>query len=383
MPTQKNARLARRPSAGRPKPLDLCSVFLLTPEADLKLDGVSLRAAFKSEGREYLFKVFERVMRPRPGESAEQLARQVSALLPKCPEVPPLLNVIRRAIAGDEAARAEADLAGIWQCWKAGVGAGVSLHRRVAIDHAIEVEDACRAMSTDLQERSFGRVAEAIAADARLRPYATDAALESLAAATTDVAALPARAACLCEFLLSQVARVEAEIQLSPGIRHRPGFGLLLDARSQNQCRPGGNLIRWIQARLGATTLEDLLTLNANSAGPASIDESTLKRWSSDAVFPSGTKLEGLVASILLSRRSTKEVAEAELSFIGVQYWAARRFHKILEIARRIDAVDAASSSPIGWMRLLNDTTPEAWCRRRYPQWVKYWLEKGPTQSLN
>lgn len=205
----------------------------------MKLDGISLRAALKADGREYLFKIFDRVMRPKPGQSQAQLIRQVNALLPSGPDVPPLFDVIRRAIAGDPSARAEADNMGLWQCWKAGLGEGVQFHQRIALDHAIEVEQACLVASTDLRDKSFDRVAAAIAADLRLRPYATGAALERLAAATSDIAALPARAACLCEFLLSQVARVDVATRLSREATGSAEYVKLLGAENESQCRPG------------------------------------------------------------------------------------------------------------------------------------------------
>lgn len=377
------SRPFRRPSAGRPKPLDMCSVFLLTPEADMKLDGISLRSALKADGREYMFKVFDRVMRPKPGQSQEQLIRQVTALLPSDREDPPLLDVLRRAVSGDPAARAEAENLGLWQCWKAGLGEGVSLHHRIAVDHAIEVEQACLVILADLRDKSFDRVAAAITVDRRLSPYTTDATLDRLTVATSDISALPARAACLCEFLLSQVARVDAATQLSRGEKGSPNFAYLVGIDDGRRCMPGGNLIRWIQTRLGAATLEKLLALNAVNQVPAVIDESTLKRWSSDAVFPSSTKLGQLVLSALKSRDDVEGAVEAELNIIGAHYWAARRLHKLLEIARRLHAIDRSAKEPIHWMQLMDDTTPEAWCRRRYPLWIAHWLENDQVAHRN
>ncbi|RVU45959.1 hypothetical protein [Rubrivivax rivuli] len=381
MPTQPASRPVRRPSSGRPKPLALCSVFLLTPEADAKLDGISLRAALKADGREYLFKIFERVMRCQPGQSQRQLIVQLDALYPKGREVPPLLDLIRRAIYGDPVAISEAESVGLWQCWKAGLGERVPFHQRIAMDHAIEVEQACLAILADLRDKSFDRVAAAIAFDQRLRPYATDTALGCLTSATSEVTALPARVACLCEFLLSQVARVDVAMQLRRGEKGSQSFSYLVGTDDGKRCTPGGNLIRWIQTRFGVVTLEGLLALNAKGQAPAVIDESTLKRWSSDAVFPSGTKLGQLVLSVLKSRYDVGGVVQAELTVIGAHYWAARRLHKVLQIARRLHAIDRSADERIRWMQLMNDTTPETWCRRRYPLWIAHWQERDEVAS--
>lgn len=352
----------------------MCSVFLLTPDADMKLDGFSLRAALKADGKEYLFKIFDRAMRGEPGQSQGQMVRQLTTLLSGVPTMPAFLDVIKRGIAGDEDARAEAVGMGLWQCWRAGAGDRGPLHQRIAIDHAIEVEQACRRAALHLRDKSFDHVAASIADAPLIRPYASDASLARLAVATSDLAALPTRAACLCEFLLSQVARVDVRTAASRSAGKGDEYGHLLFG--VDRCNPGGAVIRWIQARLGAATLADILTLNAESSAPAIIDESTLKRWSSGAAFPSGAKLGKLVASILTRKWPTLMEVEPELDLIGSQYWAARRLQKLLEIARRLQALDNSTVTPFGWQQMMGDTTPDAWCRRRYPLWVAHWRKQ-------
>lgn len=263
---------------------------------------------------------------------------------------------------------------GLWLCWKAGLGGSVRPHQRIAIDHAVEVEQASLQALGCLTEGAYGQAADLVAANPLIRCYANDASLARLSCAESHVAALPARAACLCEFLLSQIARVEVQIASARPAISNAVFGALLDGDPARRCNPGGVLVRSIQARFGATSLEGLLKLNAGSTEPAVIDESTLKRWSSGAVFPSNDKVAHLIRSVLQTTQASADDGQAVLDYFGEQYWAARRLHKLLEIARQLYRSAPAS---FGWQEMLGDTTPDAWCRRRYPFWVEHWKRQG------
>jgi hypothetical protein len=345
-------------------------VFLLAPVADLQLDGLSMRSACKAEGKEYLFKLLDRVMKPTAAPSQERQPRWLNAMLSSLPAGNAVGDVLKRASAGDEAARAEIDGMGLWLCWRAGLGQSVRPHLRIAVDHAVEVEQASLEALRCLTEGAYGQAADAVAANPTIRCYANDVALARLSGAESQLAALPARAACLCEFLLSQVARVEVRISPARPAVSNAAFGALLAGDPVKRCNPGGVLIRSIQEWFGATSLEGFLKLNAGSRAPAVIDESTLKRWSSGAVFPSSDKVGHLIRSVLQATQAPAAEGQAVLDYFGEQYWAARRLQKLLEIARQLHRSAPAS---FGWQEMLGDTTPDAWCRRRYPSWVAHW----------
>lgn len=371
---QATARAPRRPSVGRPKPLSFSSVFLLTPESQMKLDGFSLRAAFKADGKEYLYKVFDQVMQGRWKGSPEAILRLWKRIFSQSRELPPpdVLKLIR-ALEGDSMAQAEVAAWGDWGAYRAGVSDRLTPYQLAEVNLCIEIEQASCDALLHLQHERFGQTADAIRTEPVIRPYMNDAALLGLANATSPITALPARVAGMCEFLLAQAAFLDAMTAQDRQPHDPASYADLLGDQQDSRCSPGRELIRWLQRLLECESLGDLLRRSTDQRADTVIDDSTVKRWSSGAVFPSHDKLGQLVIPILRTSGVTPQT-EGKLQAIELRHRAARRLNQILEHARRLDQLEASRG---GWIRMLDDTTLEAWCRRRYPTWLAHWREQS------
>ena len=191
--------------------------------------------------------------------------------------------------------------------------------------------------------------------------------MRALAAATDATGALPARAAGLCEFLLGQIARFDITLSAVGYKRPNEDFShLLTRSGGKHACRPGVALMRWLKMRLGKQTTESLLALDSRRQ---IWDESTLKRWSSGREFPSEISLESFINSV--ARSLPEEDRGALLKDAGMQFWASRRLHKTLKIAK-FCFFQGADSSYLE-KQFLNNESVDQWARQRYDYWLQHW----------
>jgi len=361
-------RSPRNPVRGRPKPLELCSVFLLMPASDLLIDGISFRAGFKSIGSESLFRSLEKVRRQGEGRPALRLVARLVHLLGARQSVP-LLGVIRGALSGDEAAKRAADELGFWECLNAGFSNSVHPLRSASAIHYVSVEARCKGAFLSLLRADFRGAAEQLAADQVASMYMSPAALRHLASATSQNEALPARVAGMCDFLIANAALAEGALRHRDAVvQHGGDFAALLSGDQGEPCRPGRALVHALMREFNVRSLNALLSLDLSET----LDDSTLKRWSSGREFPSELFL-GFAAS-LFSQHLEETAAELALDVLSHRYWAARRLQRVLDIGRRLHWSGSSTRLPSGWTALLQEeAAPDDWCRLRFSHWQLHW----------
>ena len=332
----------------------------------LKLDDLSMSRVFKDMGLESLFKGVERARRlslQAVPESLLQLLAKVDA-----PQVMPFSNTLILAIEGDAAARREVELLGEWQVWRRSwetSGAAWLL----LIDHFVEIEMASQGVDTCIAEFRWHDAAELARASPLLNLYVNEVVVDILAAASTMQEALLARTVGLLEVLLAQLARLD--VWMHPQQLPQDSFRLLLGMKSDMLRRPGGALVHWLRQQVGAKTLAELLS---NDGQRDLVSESTLKRWSSGAFFPSEDQFRSVVESCLSPQ---EDAARSALHHRArVMFFVARRLDKTLRLAERLFSASSGTSTSWG-ADLLGVPSASEWASSRYDWWLDHWTSHG------
>lgn len=365
---------------GRPKPLNMSSCILLSPESMMKLDGMSLRSFYIEIGQETFFKGMERFQQRKPKKIPAKLLQKMKRMIDDMP-ASEFRTLFLRALGGDAEAALKIEKLGFWGAYRLVFPPSSDDGMAIWIDHFVEVESASIGVDALLREAAYARASDAIQNNPVLRPYFSEASLQRLSTATTQREAFIPRCAGMFEFLVAQVARVEMLLQSQPSLQGiQEGFDHLLVTHSQQTCNPGRELLRWLKAVLKARTIDELLKM-ARKGEMSVIDESTLKRWTSGREFPRSEKLQLFVETILASRDPKEN--ESTLRRLGNQYGAARRLHKLLELIRgflklELDYPDDKNKLS----SLLGSDTADQWTQQRYDFWQKYWQGVGADRPI-
>lgn len=355
----------------------MCSVFLLAPSAGLQLDGLpTMREMFKSEGLEHHYRVIEPLMHGHEPESLPKALRSAQALLPR--DGPDVLTTLRSALFdADPLARDEVSSWGVWEAVRRGIGAIDGTLLDWTISHCVEVERAAFEAEQLIGRGDFRGAAASIRRSDILGAYMTERMGVDLARAQSNADSVRSRATALFEFQLSQVARVEVRLRAERATLKVGGFLPLLVPAKNGRCRPGGEFLRWLQHRRNLPTIKGVLDHSAahSKAGDSPVNEATLKRWSSGASFPTLEKLKALVRA-LATTPGGKEPDAVELEAAWYQFWAARRFNLVLTLAEQIVDRDQSMPESRRILYLLDASSINEWCQRRYAWWLAYWTER-------
>lgn len=365
MPSNPANMPRQRISRGKPSPLTLSSLILLSPESALKFDDLPIRGLFEQSGNASLYKVIKNA------EKKKSMLQTIppslkSALCDAQVFQPVLANTVLLAFSGDPEAKRELDALGHWAAYRRSRD-HAERNELILIDQYVKVEAACLDIDTCLTAQRWADAADLARLNPLVRPYLGDAALDTLAGAKTFQEELLPRFAGLLEFLLSQIALFDHAITTQS--TQPEGFEHLLVSGSDDQIQPGRGFVHWFMRRLGVDSLSGLLDLDSRSR---SLDESTLKRWSSAAEFPSeGTVREFVEAVLAGTAKTAKEESNALWRQSSTQYWAARRLNRTLKLAEPLFSSTPETSS---WgTRLLGAKTAAQWARQRYSWWHEHW----------
>lgn len=357
---------------GKPKPLNMPSCILLSPESMMKLDGMSMRSLYIEIGQESFFKGMERFQQKKPKKIPTRLLQSMKRIFDGMPDSE-IRTLFLSALDGDTDAGQKIEKLGSWGTYRLAFPASSDDGIAMWVDHFVEVESASIEVDALLREAAFVRASDAIKSNPVLRPYFSDAFLQRLATATTEGEALIPRCAGMFEFLLAQVARIEIRLQNKEVPRNvQSEFGcLLVIPIKEATCNPGRELLRWIRPVLKAKTIDELLKMGRKGEIPV-INESTLKRWISGKEFPRAEKMQIFIETILKNRDS----ADTASTLIRVknQYGAARRLHKLLEMIRSIVKLEKDYPSDKNKLSLLMGCdSADQWIQQRYAFWHKHW----------
>ena len=359
----------KRIGRGRSVPLEFSSFILLGVDEMLKMDDRSMSGILKAAGLESLFKGVEQVRRDPSQKVPSSLLSTLDGF--EAPQVKPFLRKLRQAIEGDVDVRRELSGVGAWQVWRF-THAEAAEEEQLLIDHFVEVEVASRDVDICLANSRWQDAAEFVQKSPLLRRYVGESARNTLAEAGTPEQALPARVAGLLEVLLAQVARLDVWMHIHRA--HHQRFRFLLHRAGRGSHGPGPALVSWLKEQTDARTLAQLVPVDQDGD---LVSESTLKRWSSGATFP--------------SEHGFREVVERRLSFVDngrrdslfasakLLFFIARRLDKTLRLA------DAFFEAPLpdcptstsGERRLLDAEGALGWACKRYDSWLDHWALQG------
>lgn len=336
-----------------------------------------MREMFKAEGLEHHYRMVEPLMNGHAPESLPQVLRSATALLPG--GVPNVLKTVHRAlIDADPLAQEEVRSWGVWEAVRRGIGTNDGTLLDWTISHCVEVERAAVEAEQLIAGEDFRSAATSIRRSIVLGAYMTERMAADLASAQSAAESLRSRAAAMFEFQLSQVAMVEVRLQAERAPLKVGEFLPLLGPAKSGHCRPGGELLRWLQHRFALPTIKSVLDHSAahSKAGYSPVNEATLKRWSSGASFPNLEKLKALVRA-LATTPGGKDPDAMELEAAWYQFWAARRFNLVLTLAEQIVDRDQAMPGSRRILYLLDASSIDEWCQRRYTWWLNYWTERA------
>lgn len=379
--------LLRRPTLGRPKPLRLSSVILLLPEDDAKLTGTpSYKELLREAGYGGLVKTLDRIeggkQKTVSSVTVANCRRLLAAAAKNTPNEP-LIKLFDDALAGSETAQEILNNMGAWELYRIGQSLipGSTPTHMIPLDHCVDVEQASATCLRSIRCGNYQEAANVFAAHPYLRPYMTEAALEHFYNATSELSTMVSRTAGLLEFMLSQTARMDVMTwRIRGGRAGIDELDKLLKRNKNHQLNPGSQLISRLMKHVEVSSQKKLLSL-AQGAKTSMTDDSSLKRWSRGNEFPSEQKYWEF-STAALKNANLKCDQEAMLWKCGTEAWAARQFHKSLEIARQIYCRSEAIGQHELWKIILGATNPEDWCEARFSYWRQHWEAHTSIQKL-
>jgi hypothetical protein len=356
---------------GKPKRLGLSSFILLSPESMMKLDGLSMRAAFTLTGKETVFKGLERFLKVRPLRIPTTLKVNMKCMLDGMLDFEAKTHFLS-GLDGDERAIEKINQLGSWEVFRRAFPSTSQGGDGLWIDHCVEVEKASIEIDALLQKGAYATAAAAVRTNQTVAPYVSANAIERLMRATSDAEALLPRVAGLCEFLLALIARLDVVLALG-GPQQKPmaTYQYLLQADVIQTCSPGRELYQWLKRALVVQTFSELQKISTRANGMPTVDISTLKRWSQGAEFPREDKLRLVLGTIAQNRGHSLD--DESYREIALHYWVARRLHKLLELVRSFWLKRATPSGMGCWSSLLEYPTAEQWVQERYVFWLWHW----------
>lgn len=335
-----------------------------------------MREIFIQTGKETVFKGIERFLKLRPTKISPKLLSHMKDLLDGMPDSD-FKTLFLKGLDGGAEAIEKVNQFGSWESFQITFPPSSQDGTCVWVNHCVEVEKASVEIDVLLLEGAYAAAADALKTNLTLSPYVSANAVQLLAQATTDAEALLPRSAGVCEFLLAQVARLDVVLgPVEPQQQYRTTYQYLLSAKAQQACSPGRELYQWLKATLNIKTFSEFQTLATRANGVATVDISSLKRWSQGAEFPRENKLRLVLETIVQNRGHSMNDKTHRL--IGSHYWVSRRLHKLLELVRQLLWVGQSSPGRVvTWSSLLGYSSADQWSRERYDFWLSHW------QSLN
>ena len=141
---------------------------------------------------------------------------------------------------------------------------------------------------------------------------------------------------------------------------------------------PGPALVHWLKEQTAARTLAQLVPVDATGD---LVSESTIKRWSSGATFPSEREFRTVAESGLSSQGNERR--DDLLASARWLFFAARRLDKTLRLAEplfKAPSPDAPALTSWGGA-LLNADDALDWARRGYDRWFDHWVSRDVQPS--
>lgn len=364
---------------GRPSKIQLCGLFMPSPFSVMALDGMPPRKVGAELGMESLFR---RAFAPPTADNGEPPATLIADAramihglsLPESIKAPLL-----QALDGDLAASVFIHSLGSWQMTRLGMSNDAVSWFSVVVDHGVELEVAGRAVDELVRGREFDRLPTLLRSNLALAPYMTSMAIDCLSEGTPEGAKTIAMTAGTCEFLLSQVARVD--VHPSPELGERSGqrFAEMSANRTRQCCLPSRGFVDWMMLRYGASSLAELWSMApSDENGRRHVAYNALQSWHTGTNAPNRNKAEGFVMAIARSRGLRDDELRREWRLFDVQLWAACRLEGTLRLVRFLAAIKPSPGIP-GILKLLEAKDADDWCRRRYSCWVEHWRLQQPT----
>ena len=382
----------KRPQKGRPQLIQMAGTFLPSPLSDGHLDDwTPLSAAKRFDEQE---RAASQHVPADPG-SVESLIRgvlrtanepgrsltpgQIARLRRLFDGVggPPEAALLLAANAGDRQAATAYWARGEWVVMRSLMWPITPEWARPKLNLYAEIQIDCRAVDVHMVSAHFEEAADAIAADARLTPYFSQAVLAHLETSPSAAHAVLSQAFALCELQISAVARVACKTSFANG----DDIAQLFDGPAGKAVAPGRQFVRWVMRQVGVATINefvDRVGLHSPRDAPR-ISEASLKRWSAGTEFPSKLVMNALGDALFCRAPDGRKLEPLDggipEGFDRRQplLWAARRVHKtqlLLELVNsRLDEQGLGDYMP----SLLGSPTFSEWASARFEFWRTHW----------
>ena len=287
-----------------------------------------------------------------------------------------LADPFLRAFEGDPEAQAKiAGMSGWEAAWLAQSGAEPSWFV-LMIEQGAELAVAGREVDRLAGVQDFERIPDLVRSNLVLAPYMNRTALQHIGCAASQETRVGAMMGGVCEFLLSQVARVDAHPSIEPVKEQGRRFVEMMADREGERCVPGQGFVNWMMQRYQVCSLAEFWKLAPDdSEGCKPVGYNTLQGWRSGATVPNRTKAERFVGSVVQRRGLNEADLQREWRVFDLQMWATTRLEAVLRLVKYLGAVKPQPGMPSG-LDLLEASGPDEWCRRRYGFWLKHWTEK-------
>lgn len=182
-----------------------------------------------------------------------------------------------------------------------------------------------------------------------------------------------AMAAGACEFLLSQVARVDVHKSVDLGGRPGCRFSEMAPGRVGKGCIPGRGFVNWMMQRYGASSLAALWEMApSDEHGRRHVAYNALQTWHAGTTAPNRKKAEAFVGAIAKSRGLLGDDLKTEWRLFDLQLWAACRVEATMRLVKYLSTIKPAPGVP-GLLELLGAKSADEWCRIRYGFWAEHW----------
>jgi hypothetical protein len=358
------------PFPGRPVALDKSSLFLLSPEVDIKLLGSSMRGVFKKNGWESLFKRIER-LQDTGKEPSAALLRDLRSFL----KVTPWLDIFDAELAGDVESQKQLSEVSQWAWFDIGLRNNSVEPTPYWVQYTIEVEQASQIPEQMLNEERLSEALDAVRKDELLHHFLWPEAAKIWASKSPSSRLVPLLAAIVLEVRLSQLAAMDVGyiVKHLAESKENSFFLQVLPTMSGKGCTPMRRLLDWLKGEVGAKSLGKILETPA-LASIDGLDISTLKRWSSGRRYPS----RNLIAEISKALFGNPYDSVLCILYTGVVYLNLMGYLSESLIHKSLKHRGTPLETLLAPWPLLpfNHSSFESWCQERYPVWLRFHKER-------
>lgn len=381
-----------RPRPGKPAPWSISGLMLPDLALMLNMDGQSVAGLAKKTPMESLLKRLEALQRIpsveaggwEHGPAVHKRMENILRLLKGrrlFEAIPDIEQDQRAALAGDVHARERVNALGEWALIVRLCPEDNWMH--ASATHCAETEWASQVALERLRESNFSGLADEVQRNPTLQNYFSPKAVRALRMAQSVEQTVIVRASALCEFLLSQVARLSfASIEFLNDPSLLDAFQYLLAPDKKGRVRPGRAFLDWLRCEAGAPSMAGLLGIAAKHLDRMDTrlpSESTLKRWSCGQVFPSERVLMALVKP-LAGSWGDKDASSPRSKRVGAVYCVARRLDALLRLAQCLFIQPGWPHNQPALLMLMETTTTDEWISSGYKKWLTHWRESTTWQ---